>query len=51
MTIKATTHLNFRGHARAALSFYQSVFDGDLVVVTYRDAHAVGEPAEADQVM
>jgi PhnB protein len=51
MTVKATTHLNFRGQARAALSFYQSVFGGDLVIVTYRDANAVGAPAEADQVM
>lgn len=51
MTVKATTHLNFRGHARAALSFYQSVFGGDLAIVTYRDANAVGDAAEADQVM
>lgn len=51
MSIKTTTHLNFRGHARAALDFYQSVFGGQQVVVTYKDAHAVQEPAEADQVM
>jgi PhnB protein len=51
MTIKTTTHLNFRGHARAALEFYQSVFGGHQVVVTYKDAGAVQDPAEADQVM
>ena len=51
MTIKATTHLNFRGDARAALEFYRSVFGGELVVVTYRDTHAVTAEAEADQVM
>lgn len=51
MTVKTTTHLNFRGTARPALEFYQSVFGGDLAVVTYSDAHAVGAPAEADQVM
>jgi len=51
MTIKTTTHLNFRGDARAALEFYQLVFGGQLVVVTYKDAHAVQNPAEADQVM
>ena len=51
MTIKTTTHLNFRGHARAALEFYQSVFGGHQVVVTYKDAGAAQDPAEADQVM
>ena len=51
MTVKTTTHLNFRGNARAALGFYQSVFGGDLALVTYRDADAIGAPDEADQVM
>ncbi|MCP2167268.1 VOC family protein [Goodfellowiella coeruleoviolacea] len=51
MSVKTTTHLNFRGQARAALEFYQSVFGGDLSVVTYRDSGNVQEPAEADQVM
>lgn len=51
MTVSATTHLNFRGDARAALEFYRSVFDGDLVVVTYQDAGSVADPSEAAQVM
>ncbi|TYP84576.1 VOC family protein [Blastococcus xanthinilyticus] len=51
MSITTTTHLNFRGDARAALEFYRSVFGGDLVAVTYADASAVTDPAEADQVM
>ncbi|MEV0760039.1 VOC family protein [Nocardia sp. NPDC050435] len=51
MAIQTTTHLNFRGTARAALEFYQRVFGGDLVAITYADAGAVGDPAEADQVM
>lgn len=51
MTIKTTTHLNFRGDARAALTFYQSVFGGEQAVVTYRDAGAVQNPDEAEQVM
>lgn len=51
MTVKTTTHLNFRGDARAALEFYQSVFGGHLVVVTYGDAGNVQNTAEADQVM
>ena len=51
MSIRAVTHLNFRGDARAALAFYRSVFGGELTVVTYADAHSVQDPAEADQVM
>jgi PhnB protein len=51
MTVSVTNHLNFRGDARAALEFYQSVFGGDLVIVTYKDAYSVQDPAEAGQVM
>ena len=51
MTIKTTAHLNFRGDSRAALAFYLSVFGGELVAITYADAHAVTDPAEADQVI
>ncbi|MDY7227050.1 VOC family protein [Hyalangium rubrum] len=51
MSIAVTHHLNFRGEARAALEFYKSVFGGDIAIVTYKDAHNVQVPAEADQVM
>jgi PhnB protein len=51
MSIHVTPHLNFRGDARAALSFYQSVFGGELTVVTYQDAHSVTDASEADHVM
>ncbi len=51
MTITTVTHLNLRGNARAALEFYKSVFGGDLVAVTYRDAQNVQNPDEADQIM
>jgi PhnB protein len=44
MTIQTTTHLNFRGDARAALELYRSVFGGRTVLTTYAD---VGMPAEA----
>ena len=37
MSIKTTTHLNFRGDARAALAFYQSVFGGQVTIATYGD--------------
>lgn len=51
MTIKTVPHLNFRGQARDALKFYQTVFGGDLMVVTYNDLNAVQDPTEADQVI
>ncbi len=51
MTITTTTHLNFRGDARAALELYRSVFGGELALVTYEDAHAAQDPAEAAQIM
>ena len=51
MSIATTTHINLRGTAREALAFYQSVFGGDLVAISYRDAHSVTDEAEADQVM
>lgn len=51
MSINTVVHINLRGTARAALEFYQSVFGGDLVVVTYEDAHNATNPGESDQVM
>lgn len=51
MAVHVTNHLNFRGDARAALEFYQSVFGGDIMIVTYKDAKNVQDPAEESQVM
>lgn len=51
MSIATTTHLNFRGEARLALAFYQSVFGGEQMTISYRDAGAIQNPDEADQVM
>jgi PhnB protein len=51
MSLTTTTHLNFRGQAREALEFYRSAFGGEMTVVTFGDAHAAQDPAEADQVM
>jgi PhnB protein len=51
MSVTTTTHLNFRGSAREALDFYQSVFGGNTVAVTYKDAGDVQNESEADWVM
>lgn len=50
MSVTTTVHINFRGDARKALEFYQSVFGGDLMIATYADIQAVEDPAQADQV-
>jgi len=51
MTIQTTTHLNFRGDARAALGFYQSVFGGHTVINTYSDFGMPQELPGADSVV
>ncbi|MBF6195310.1 VOC family protein [Nocardia implantans] len=51
MSLATTTHLNFRGDARAALEFYRSVFGGHLAAVTYEDAGNVQVASEADRIM
>lgn len=51
MSVTTTTHLNFRGDAREALEFYQSVFGGDLTVISYADMGNGDDPATADHVV
>jgi len=51
MPVQTTTHLNFRGDARQALEFYQSVFGGHLVVNTYADFGMPTEIPGSDKVV
>ncbi|WP_210649539.1 VOC family protein [Nocardioides sp. SYSU D00065] len=51
MTIQTTTHLNFRGDARAALEFYRSVFGGHTVINTYADFGMPKDVPGADNVV
>jgi PhnB protein len=51
MAISTTTHLNFRGDARAALEFYQSVFGGQLTVIAYGDFGMPKDLPDADKVV
>lgn len=51
MTIRTTTHLNFRGTARHALDFYKAVFGGELFVATYGDFGMPKEAPGADKVV
>ena len=51
MSVNVVPHLNFRGEARKALEFYQTVFGGDSTIVTYQDLGNVQEPGDASLVM
>lgn len=51
MSITTTTHLNFRGNARAALDFYASVFGGTATVATYADFGMPAGAPGADKVV
>ncbi|WP_136056922.1 VOC family protein [Microbacterium sp. K24] len=51
MTITTTTHLNFRGTARQALEFYQSVFGGEVTIATYGDFGMPAGVPGADKVV
>lgn len=51
MTITTTTHLNFRGTAREALAFYQSVFGGEVTLATYGDFGMPAGVPGADKIV
>ncbi|PRZ15590.1 VOC family protein [Nesterenkonia sandarakina] len=51
MSIQTTPHLNFRGTARTALEFYQSIFGGHLTVVTYGSLGMPQDAPGADKVV
>ncbi|NDK32161.1 VOC family protein [Nesterenkonia haasae] len=51
MSITTTTHLNFRGTARQALEFYQTVFGGVVATMTYGDFGMPAEAADASKVV
>jgi PhnB protein len=52
MSTQLNPYLNFRGQARDAMTFYQSVLGGRLEVMTFADMGGMGVPdSETDQVM
>ena len=51
MSIQVSPHLNFNGDARKALTFYHSVFGGQLSIVTYADAHDAQAAPSPDDVI
>ena len=51
MSIRTVTHINFQGQARAALSFYHTIFGGQQTLVTYADAGNADNAMDAERIM
>lgn len=51
MAVTLNPYLNFRTSTRDAMTFYQSVFGGELTISTFADFGVSQDPAEADLVM
>ncbi|EMY33737.1 glyoxalase family protein [Arthrobacter crystallopoietes BAB-32] len=51
MPTRLNPYLGFRNNAKEAMTFYQSVFGGELSVSTFGDFGASDDPAEKDKVM
>ncbi len=51
MNTRLNPYLSFRGTAKNAMEFYQSVFGGDLRLNTFGDYHASDDPAEVNKIM
>lgn len=51
MSVKAVTHLNFQGQARAALAFYQAVFGGQVNQFTYAQAGRAADAADPEHII
>jgi PhnB protein len=51
MPTQLNPYVAFRDQARAAMTFYQQVFGGELTVSTFEEFQASDDPAEKDKVM
>lgn len=51
MAVRLNPYISFRGNAREAMTFYQSVFGGELTLSTFSDFRASQDPSEQDLVM
>jgi len=51
MTTRLNPYLGFRGNAKDAMEFYQSVFGGELTLSTFRESGGGVEDSELDQIM
>ena|SRR5688572_17280607 len=51
MTVRLNPYLTFRDDAREAMTFYESVFGGELTVSTFADLRASDDPSEQHKIM
>jgi PhnB protein len=51
MTVRLNPYLNFRDTAHEAMTFYHSVFGGELTISTFADFQASDDPTEQDKIM
>jgi PhnB protein len=51
MSVQLNPYLNFRSDTREAMTFYQSVFGGNLTISTFKEFGGAMDPAEEDLVM
>ena len=51
MPTRLNPYLNFRTEAREAMTFYQSVFGGELNMSSFGDYGMSDDPAEKDKIM
>ena len=51
MTTRLNPYISFRDNARDAITFYKSVFGGELNISTFGDYQASQDAAEANKVM
>jgi PhnB protein len=51
MSTRLNPYLSFRDSAKDAMTFYQSVFGGELAVNTFAEYSASEDPAEQDKIM
>jgi PhnB protein len=51
LSVWLNPYLSFRDNAREAMTFYHSVFGGELTVSTFADFHASTDPTEQHKIM
>jgi PhnB protein len=51
MPVTLNPYLGFRGNAREAMEFYQSVFGGELTLSTFKEMNASQNPSDDDLIM
>ena len=51
MSTVLNPYINFADQAREAITFYHSVFGGDLTLNTFGENGMAEDPADADKIM